>query len=98
MPRNNVRYLGDLSTPPLTHIFIQLRDDSLHSKPNWQVFIFNGNTPLVHMVYLYGIALSNCIFPHVAIVGLEVDASKILFDFIHPKVFTSVLNLRVLNI
>jgi hypothetical protein len=93
-----LRYLGDLSAPPLTHIFIQLRNNSLDSKPNWQVFIFNGNTPLVHTAHLHGITLSNCIFPHAAIVELEVDASKILFDFIHPKVFTSVLNLRVLNI
>jgi len=53
---------------------------------------------LLHTVHLRGITLSNCQFPPATIVDLKVDARDISFDIIHPKVFTYMPNLRVLDI
>jgi hypothetical protein len=52
----------------------------------------------LHTVHLRGIALSDCYFPSAAIVELKVDTREMSFGLMHPKVFTYMPNLKVLDV
>ena len=91
--------LAGLSTPCLTNVSLQTCcDDYNDSPPSWDTSIFSGGAPLLRTVHLHGIALTNCHFPPVEIVELKLDIRQIMFSFIHPKVFTYMPNLKVLDI
>jgi len=92
-------YLKNLSAPSLTLISLQIRDKSYNGiNPDWYTTIFSGSAPLLRTVHLCGVAFSNCQFPPAEIVELKVDAREISSSFVHPKVFTYMPNLTVLDI
>ena len=94
-----LEYLRGLSAPYLTHVSLQLRDEDFDQRSlDWDADIFGGRTPLLHTVHLRGIALSDCYFPSTAIVELKVDTREMSFGFMHPKVFTYMPNLKVLDV